>query len=322
MPNAVRTLDDRHLTIGIMALALEGRRQGSVAEQVHDGDTVLARPVGHLSLRFLGIDTPEISFRLPGESRPSSLKSAKWDEFLRDPFADKWPPFEPPLSDGLPRHFRQKAREGAAANHRQHAEAAERALEREIRHDIQVLGQDEATFQFFVTFAYEVMDSYGRFLCYVNRDQPQPNDPEPRPLTYNERLLKSGHALPYYIWPNVNPWRKQPSIIEAVVPPSQAKTMSDDDSTLSRARDFVRAARAQHRGVFDAMDPLLFEPFELRLLAGRRVPMRWVIDLSRNDDVLLPPQSYYTIPQPEDRLFIPAEFVPLFIEKGWRRGTT
>jgi hypothetical protein len=48
-------------------------------------------------------------------------------------------------------------------------------------------------------------------------------------------------------------------------------------------------------------------------------PDRWVIDLSKEEDVLLP-QHYHAIPFPENRLFVPAEFVPLFLEHGWRRG--
>jgi hypothetical protein len=34
--------------------------------------------------------------------------------------------------------------------------------------------------------------------------------------------------------------------------------------------------------------------------------------------VLLRPQSYFKIARPEDRLFVPAEFVPLFAARGWR----
>jgi len=45
-----------------------------------------------------------------------------------------------------------------------------------------------------------------------------------------------------------------------------------------------------------------------------------VIDLGRNDDSLVPPQEYYAVQNPEDRLFIPEEYVPLFVEKGWKRG--
>jgi hypothetical protein len=33
---------------------------------------------------------------------------------------------------------------------------------------------------------------------------------------------------------------------------------------------------------------------------------------------MLRPQSYFKIPNPEDRLFVPPEFVPLFAAKGWR----
>ena len=61
-----------------------------------------------------------------------------------------------------------------------------------------------------------------------------------------------------------------------------------------------------------------FEAFEARYLGRQEVPTRAVIDISKNDDVLLRPQSYFKIPHAEDRLFVPAEFVPLFAAKGWR----
>ena len=32
------------------------------------------------------------------------------------------------------------------------------------------------------------------------------------------------------------------------------------------------------------------------------------------------PQAYATIANPEDRLYVPSEYVPLFVEAGWRRG--
>jgi hypothetical protein len=35
---------------------------------------------------------------------------------------------------------------------------------------------------------------------------------------------------------------------------------------------------------------------------------------------LIPPQSYPRVALPEDRQFIPAEFVPLWIGKGWQRA--
>ncbi|MGH3145637.1 MAG: hypothetical protein ACRDTR_07520, partial [Rubrobacter sp.] len=66
--------------------------------------------------------------------------------------------------------------------------------------------------------------------------------------------------------------------------------------------------------------PLSLEPFEVRLLSRRRPPDRWVIDLGDEGDLLIPPQEYYTVPHAEDRLFVPEEYVPLFVEAGWRRG--
>src|SRR5262249_3763131 len=87
---------------------------------------------------------------------------------------------------------------------------------------------------------------------------------------------------------------------------------------LKRARDLVKGARAAKIGVFDAADPLRFEAFEVRYLGRGEVPTRAVIDLSKNADVIFRPQSYFKIPQPQDRLFIPGEFVPLFSAKGWQ----
>jgi hypothetical protein len=46
---------------------------------------------------------------------------------------------------------------------------------------------------------------------------------------------------------------------------------------------------------------------------------RRVIDMAANTGELLTPLSYHTIARVEDRLYIPAEFVPLFEDKGWRR---
>jgi hypothetical protein len=48
-------------------------------------------------------------------------------------------------------------------------------------------------------------------------------------------------------------------------------------------------------------------------------PDRWVIYLSDDGVFLIPPQEYYTVSEAEDRLFIPEEYVPLFVEAGWRR---
>lgn len=318
--NAIETLDAKKLTIGHAALGLRNDAQGSVKQQVHDGDTIVVRAVGNIGVRLLGIDTPELSFRLPGEERFRWLSEPEWDEFLRDPFADRYPAFDPPLSPGLRRHLEARVGPGTAENHFRHAQAAKDALQREVELDLMELDADADSFRFFMAFAYEVMDAYGRFLCYINREQPHPLQPVKRPPTYNDRMLNSGHAVPYFIWPNVNPFRKQDSVLQAVPKPGKARTLAYADTTLRIARENVARSRANHQGVFSAMDPLSLEPFELRLLARREPPNRWVIDLDRNDDVLIPPQDYHTVPHPEDRLFVPAEFVPLFVERGWKKG--
>jgi hypothetical protein len=47
-----------------------------------------------------------------------------------------------------------------------------------------------------------------------------------------------------------------------------------------------------------------------------------VIDLGRGDDVLVPPQWYFEVANPEDRLFVPADYVPLFVERDGDAGNT
>jgi hypothetical protein len=175
---------------------------------------------------------------------------------------------------------------------------------------------DREKFKLFVAFAHEVMDGYGRLLGYLNREQAS----APRPPDYNGRLLAAGAALPYFIWPNVNPFRKQGALTDAVPVPGTAALLASREKALRDARLAVRAAREAGAGVFNRDDPLKLEPFELRFLAGRRAPNRWVIDLSSDSDQLLPPQRYIEIARPEDRLFVPAEYVPLFEQRGWRRG--
>jgi hypothetical protein len=310
------------LTVGHAALGFRGGITGSVRQQVHDGDTINVRAVGNFGIRFLGVDAPEISFSLPGETKFTGLSSSRWETFLSDPFAQSFPPFNPPLAPGLLNHLQGRVGPGAAINHRRHAEAAEDALEEEVLKDMQALGQSEEAFQFFLVFANEVTDRYGRLLCFINRDQPHPTDPEPRPRSYNERLLQAAKVSPYFIWPNINPFLKGKSVIGTVLLPGTANDIANKDESLRLAREGIRDARQQKVGVFDAYAPLRLEPFEVRFLARRCPPNRWVIDLSQNDDVLIKPQEYFTIPDVEDRLFIPEEYVPLFVEAGWKRSVT
>lgn len=154
-------------------------------------------------------------------------------------------------------------------------------------------------------------------LCYLNRYQLDANTPEPRRQPYNERLLHMGHVTPYFIWPNINPFlaRGQRGILmDAVPPPGTARSLETRDQAL-------RDPRQQGIGISNAQNPLRLQPFEVRFLSRRRPPDRWVIGLRQDDDVLLQPQNYRTIAHAEDRLFIPPEYVSLFVEAGWRRQT-
>ena len=298
-------------------MGIRRRNDGTVQtldQAVADGDTVGVQLDGTGSVRFLGIDSPEKSFEQP-LGGGQSLDGPKWEQFLTNPFANGYPAqlLEPPLAS----HLQSRFGSGAAANHHQHAVAAGEALKQLIQSDMTALGQTADQFRYFLSFSYEVFDRFGRFLAFLNRNQPNPTSPSPRPPSYNERQLETGRALAYFIWPNINPFRDADSVPNAVPRPGTANTVAEHGD-LKRARDLVKSARAAGIGVFDAADPLRFEAFEVRYLGRAEVPTRGVIDLSKNDDVILRPQSYFKIPHPEDRLFVPGEFVPLFAAKGWR----
>ncbi|MCX8005352.1 MAG: hypothetical protein N2688_10415 [Burkholderiaceae bacterium] len=288
---------------------------GNAYQQVHDGDTIHVRTVGNIGLRFLGIDTPELSFAPPGAPYPVETDKPSWREFLTDPFAPKYQ--LPPLDPQLKAHLQGRLGAGCAENHHRHAIAARDFLQAQVDADMRAQRRDKDTFVFFVRFTREAIDGYGRLLGYVNRR----DDGQDRPLTYNERMLQAGLALPYFIWPNVNPFRKQPSIVDAVPKPEKLLETLAREPTLRDARAWVRAARDQGRGLFAAADPLRLAPFELRFLGNRRAPSRWVVDLTRETGELKHPQRYFEIPNPEDRLFVPEEYAALWEAAGWRRQT-
>ena len=177
---------------------------------------------------------------------------------------------------------------------------------------------DAAGFRFFLAFAADVMDRYGRLLGYVKPDQPDV-PAEQRLGSYNERLLAAGWASPYFIWPNTSPWRAAPAIVDAVPAPGTAAQAAAADPALAAARASVKAARRLRVGLYEAARPLRLPAFELRMLARRQPPDRWLVDLGGDGDTLIPPQCYPRVPLPEDRLFIPAEYVPLWVEMGWKR---
>ncbi len=281
---------------------------------IADGDTIGLHLEGSGSIRFLGIDTPEKSFDLPGTGG-SNLNSSQWEAYLTDPFLPQFGPFD--LDADLEAHLRTRIGPGGGVNHRLHGDNAEQSLIGLVQSDITALGQTPAAFQFFIAFSFEVFDTYGRFLAFINRNQDDANIPSPRPLSYNERMLENGAALPYFIWPNIDPFRSIP-LLSSVIGPGTANKVAEATPALKRARTFVKQARTNGIGAFNPANPLRFEAFEIRYLGRREPPNRAVIDLSKNDDVILRPQNYFSIPNPEDRLFIPPAFVPLFASRGWK----
>jgi endonuclease YncB( thermonuclease family) len=312
MAKAIRKTSEG-FSVGFARLGRRGDGRGSPGQQVYDGDTANVEADGNLGVRLLGVDAPERALTLPEvateaiDRRPGepfvALTDERWERFLSDPFAGG----ELRLRRELREHLEPLLGPGCAANHARFAEAAKLALRGQVETDIEEVDATREEFRFFMAFATEVIDGYGRLLCYLNREQPRP----PRPPTYNERLLVAGEVLPYFIWPNVDPFRVQPSLVAAVPRPGAAPPLRDE-------RAAAAAARSQRLGVWGGDEPLRLFPFELRYLARLTPPERWVIDLEARDDRLLAPQLYPRIERPEDRLFVGEAYVPLFESRGWR----
>jgi hypothetical protein len=308
-------------TVGAKPRAIVSIRRASMGqpqplrEAIPDGDTAGIHLQGSVPIRFLGVDSPEKAIDLAVAQGGNDLDSPQWESYLTNPFDPQFGPFE--LDQDLVIHLTTRIGSGAGVNHRFHANNAQAALIDMVQADMAELGQDATTFRYFIAFSFEVFDSNGRFLAFINRNQPDPNLPSLRPLPYNERILQTGAALPYFIWPNIDPFRDV-SLLDAVISPGMANKVAEATPALRRARKFVQQARLNGDGVFNPANPLRFEAFEIRYLGRREAPNRAVIDLSRDEDVILRPQSYFRIPNPEDRLFIPAPFIPLFVSRGWR----
>jgi len=117
------------LKVGLALLGRHGDGRESPVQQVHDGDTIVVEAAGNLSVRFLGVDTPEVSFTLPGSDRFQSIAAVDWQRFLDDPFAGAPNEFLSSLGGDLVAHLRGAVGSGCAQNHAHHAEQAHRRLE-------------------------------------------------------------------------------------------------------------------------------------------------------------------------------------------------
>ena len=289
-------------------------RSPSSAQQPHTSSLHVQQGDTVLGLRLLAVNAPEIAFRLPGSREFTPLTDPAWQAFVEDPWDGFFPAFEDDVQPELIAHLRPRLGKDTAKNHARHALEARTRFEMLLEDDALVLGHDAL----FVAFAFDAMDRQGHLLAFVNRNQPDPTQPDPRPPSYNERLLRAGLVAPHFVWPNLEPFMRKPTRIQAVFEPGSARSVADRSRKLRNALAGVHEARLEGRGIFDPVDPLQLLPFELRFLAERRAPDHWVIDLDAESDVLLHPQRYFEIEKPENRLFIPPEFKPLFESVGWQ----
>ena len=308
---------------GFGTWAIRGFGLATVGQAVHDGDTVTIQTLGNLAVRFLGIDTPEISFQFPkiGDSNDGKWFSTdKFENYLDDPFRLEYPgseDFKHALGDGLVEYLEKLLGPECAKNHYDMAQIAQQALETMIKGECAERAVEGKHYEFFMAFSRDVMDGYGRLLCYLHRNNTEKERKE-KPFSYNERMLQNGMAFPYFIWPNVDPFRPMESYIKAVPPPDELKKWIDSPR-LNQARDSVRQARENGKGVFK--EGLILAPNELRFLARRRAPDRYVVNLKTCEPRLMEPVDYYLVENPEDRLYVDSHFVPLFREKGYTVAT-
>lgn len=296
--------------------------RGEPADVVYDGDGLRGVFSGGQGMRFLGCDTAEVAYAVPtgpdAFKRQQKIAGPLWQAYLDDPFAaGRWPAFTQPLHPLVEARLAAATGPGSALNHAHHADRARSALIAMILDDRARLGIAPADFRLFVAVTHEVFDGYGRLLAFLNTSVA---DAALRPkLTYNERMIENGMAAPFFIWPNTDPFIGRPAVTDAALPPSSLRRAAASGK-LGRSRQAAAAARAAGMGIHDPAGPLRLLPYELRMLGDRKAPSRWVIDLSaaEDDPTLLPPEGYPLVAHPEDRLFIPAEYVPLFVQKGWQ----
>lgn len=296
-----------------------GNRRGTPAQLVHDGDTVSLGTPLNFSSRFLGIDAHEISFTLRADDTFVATGDARWKQFWT---SGAWRDL--PLKRSLASHLAARIGNGeaVAANHHRLAKAAERALTELIVADMQAAGTDNEGFEFFLAFGYEMLDGYGRLLCYLHPERSLFVPPAVAPVaSYNERLLATGAVVPYFIFPNLQPFMAGRPFDVGAIAPRGFWSAVEKAGKLAAAREAVARARDGRVGVFAQDDPLIVLPYELRYLAraNSQGPDRYVIDLGRpGHDRLIKPHKYWQIDRLEDRLFVPPELVPLFVLNGWK----
>lgn len=309
--------------MGQAKLGWHGAGFGSVKQNVHDGDTVNVSFFKNLGVRFLGMDTPEISFQLPGDDAFVALSQPAWTQFFA---SGEW---REKLNVGaeLMTHLEQRIGDGSqvAANHAYYAEAAQRTLETLMQRHLDLSGKPKEEFTFFMAFAHEFLDVYGRLLCYLHAGEEnfgnKTDREEAKKWSYNEQQLANGAALPYFIWPNVQPFLSVNAFAEDSVRPDRFWKKVNTSKRLQEGRRLVSQARAAGLGVHSPQNPLILRAFELRFISRKKGPDRFVINLADpGNHRLMAPELYFQVPHDEDRLYVPKEYAPIFQMYGWTVG--
>jgi endonuclease YncB( thermonuclease family) len=140
-----------------------------------------------------------------------------------------------------------------------------------------------------VSFKNQILDRYGRPLCYLLSRNNE---------TYNLKLVQSGWAIPYFIYPN------------AVSATDETEWEYD---TINLVQDAAVKAREENLGIWPHIHDVLI-PMELRFLIRRELPSKYCADLKNM--LLYPPQQYYKV-LIEHRLFFYSKDVVTALQKGF-----
>lgn len=306
------------LVIGHALLGRHGQGRGIIAQQVHDGDTVTIEADGNFGVRFLGIDAPEVSIPLGDVAAVREPHRPEVGRGAHRPARRRSGPGVRPAVGGGPGRAPGRARRCWRGG--QPCPAGCGRDDRAGGHGPRGpdgIGQDEGRLPV-LPGVRRGGDGPLRSAAGLSASRPARHPAAQRFGSYNERLLAAGWVSPYFIWPNINPFRRAGSVTAAVPPPGGAAELAERDGSLRAAPRAIAQARRQELGLYAA--PLGLLPFELRFLARRQPPDRWLVDLSTDAAVLVPPQAYPDVPLPEDRLFVPTEYVPLWEQHGRQRG--
>ncbi len=209
-------------------------RIATAGESVIDGDTILTAKEGLIDIRFCGVNAAERGtmlekdeyndiFNIKGNAKKETseltyVSTSNLEEYFSNPFdSEKYSDaedFKDTLGEEiLENHLKRILNKRTANNHAHHAENARIELINMVKNDMRRSIKSPEDFQLYIEFPYEPIDTYGRFLgwVYYKGDKPKEDKKDGitkkirHALSYNEKLLKMGCVIPYFIWPNVSP---------------------------------------------------------------------------------------------------------------------